>query len=168
MTIDPHQSVLNIIGGQYLERWPDEEARTILYTPVFTYSQRITAITFLYGNLRDADIVLDCIRKQIGVEPKDQDHAARFLADIASGKYDQKYHYFDVLAGDWLYLNGMVNARRTPPSPLARLLLAWERECVRVRRTEQRWPTLAEQRAFLDLPNPILRTQSSEPDPPVQ
>jgi len=67
---------------------------------------------------------------------------------LASGKYDLKYHYFDVLAADWLYLDGTLNGRRTPPSPLARLLLAWERECARVRRREGRWPTLAEQHAF--------------------
>ena len=52
-------------------------------------------------------------------------------------------------AADWLYLAGMVNMRHAPPSPLARMLLAWERECARMRRTEERWPTLAEQRAFM-------------------
>ena len=36
-----------------------------------------------------------------------------------------------VLAADWLFLDGTLNAHRTPPSPLARLLLAWERECAR-------------------------------------
>ena len=51
MPYDPHQSILNIIGGQYLERWPDEESRIILNSGVFTYSQRLTALTFLYGNI---------------------------------------------------------------------------------------------------------------------
>ena len=53
MILDPHQSIMNIIGGQYVERWPENEWQIILYTPVFTYSQRITALTFLFGNLRD-------------------------------------------------------------------------------------------------------------------
>ena len=61
--------------------------------------------------------------------------------DLASGKYDLKYYYFDVLAADWLYLDGTVNTRRTPPSQLARLLLAWERECARVHGRMKRWPT---------------------------
>ena len=74
--------------------------------------------------------------------------AQRFLADLSSGKYDLKYYYFDVLAGDWLFLSSTVNLRHTPPSLLARVLLAWERECVRMRRTEGRWPSLAEQRTF--------------------
>jgi hypothetical protein len=148
MAYNPHQSILNIIGGQYLERWPDDERRTILYSVEFTYSQRLTAFTFLYGNIRDVDLVYNALQPQIGVDPRDHDHARRFLADLASGKYDHKYHYFDVLAADWLYLDGSLNARRTPPSPLARLLLAWERECARVRCREGRWPTLAEQRDF--------------------
>ena len=149
MPYEPHQSILNIIGGKYLERWPDEEARIILNTPVFAYQQRLTALTFLYGNIRDAALVYAALGKQLGVDHRDRDHAQRFLADLSSGKYDHKYHYFDVLAGDWLFLDGIVNARRTPPSPLARLLHAWDRECVRLRRCEGRWPTLAEQRAFL-------------------
>ena len=149
MPYDPHQSILNIIGGQYLERWPNEESRIIFNTAVFTYKQRLTTLTFLYGNLRDVDIVYAALGQQLGVDPRDHDHAQRLLADLASGKYDHKYHYFDVLAADWLFLSGTVNAHRTPPSPLARLLHAWDRECVRLRRCEGRWPTLGEQWAFM-------------------
>ena len=108
----------------------------LLYSAEFTYRQRLAACTFLYGNVRDAGLVYVAIREQLGVDTKDHDHARRFLADLASGKYDLKYHYFDVLAGDWLFLSGAVNVHRTPPSPLARLLLAWYRECVRLRRCE--------------------------------
>ena len=52
MILEPNQIIMNIIGGQYVERWPEDEYRIILYTPAFTYQQRITALTFLYGNLR--------------------------------------------------------------------------------------------------------------------
>ena len=150
MPYTPHQSIMNIIGGQYFERWPDEEQRLILYTPVFTYEQRLTALTFLFGNFRDVDLVYAALRKQIGMDPDDHDHALRFLADLRSGKYNDKYYYFDVIAADWFFLGGALNTRHAPPTPTARLLLAWERECVRVRRTERRWPSLAEQRAFWD------------------
>ena len=51
---------------------------------------------------------------------------------------------FHLLAVD----NTVSHACRTPPSPLARLLLAWDRECARMHRVEKRSPTLAEQRAF--------------------
>ena len=148
MTLEAWHKVLSVIGGPYKERWPDEESRIILFTTVFTYTQRLTALTFLYGNIRDAGLVYAAVYPQLGVDPRDQNHARRFLADLASGNYDLKYHYFDVLAGDWLFLDGTLNARRTPHSQLARLLLAWERECVRVRRRMGRWPTLAEQHAF--------------------
>ena len=149
VALEAWQNMLSVIGGAYKERWPEEESRIIFDTDVFTYTQRITALTFLYGNLRDAALVYAALQPQIGVDPRDQDHAHRFLVDLASSKYDQKYHYFDVLAADWLLLDGTVHTRRTPPSQLARLLLAWERHCARVRRMEARWPTLAEQRAFL-------------------
>ena len=151
---DPHQSILNIIGGQYVERWPADESRIIIYTGVFSYNERMTAITFLYGNVRDTDLVYAALRRQIGVDPSDHDHAIRFLADLKAGKYDQKYFYFDVLAADWLFLDGTLNSRHAPLSPLARLLLAWDRECARMRRQEGRWPSLAEQDAFL---GPALR-----------
>jgi len=151
MTLEAWRKVLSVIGGPYKERWPSEEYRIMFLVDVFSYQQRITALTFLYGNMRDAALVFNSVIPQLGADPRDHDHAQRFLVDLASGKYDRKYHYFDVHAADWLYLDGTLNARRTPPSPLARLLLAWDRECARVRRREGRWPTLAEQRAFFDV-----------------
>ena len=151
MTSTAWQQVLNHIGGQYKERWPDEESRIIFHSTVFTYQQRITALTFLYGNLRDADMVYAALLPQIGVDLRDRDHAQRFLADLVSGRYDCKYHYFDVQAADWLFFSGAVNTRRSPPSQLARALHAWDSECMRIRRAEKRWPTLAEQRAFVGM-----------------
>ena len=148
MELEAWQKMLSVIGGPYKERWPEEESQIIFTADVFSYKQRITALTFLYGNMRDANLVYMAVYSQLGIDPRDHDHAQRFLADLASGRYDQKYHYFNVLAADWLFLDGTLNARRTPPSPLARLLLAWERECARVRGQEGRWPTLAEQREF--------------------
>ena len=88
MTTQAWQNVLNLIGGQYKERWPDEESRIIFHSSVFTYPQRLTALTFLYGNLRDIDLVYAALLPQLGVEACDHDHARRFLADLASGKYD--------------------------------------------------------------------------------
>ena len=113
----------------------------------------ITALTFLYGNLRDVDLVYAAVRLQLGVDPDHHDHTLRFLADLRSGKYNEKYFYFDVLAADWFFLGGALNTRHAPPTPHARLLGAWEHECARVYRREKRWPSLAEQRAFLG-PNP--------------
>ena len=124
MTSTAWQTVLNHIGGQYKERWPDEESRIIFISTVFTYTDRITALTFLYGNIRDADVVYAALLPQVGVDTRHRDHAHRFLADLASGKYDLKYFYFDVLAADWLFLSGTVNARRAPPSPFARAVHA--------------------------------------------
>ena len=133
------QKVLSLIGGQYKERWPDEESRIIFNSPVFTYPQRLTALTFLYGNLRDADLVYAALLPQLGVDTRDHDHAHRFLADLTSGKYDLKYFYCDVHAADWLFLSGAVNTRRSPPGQFARAVHAWDAECMRIRREEARW-----------------------------
>ena len=78
MTTEAWSTVLNCIGGQYKERWPDEESRIIFHSTVFTYQQRITALTFLYGNLRDVELVYAALLPQIGVEERDRDHANRF------------------------------------------------------------------------------------------
>ena len=147
MTLQAWQKMLSVIGGAYKERWPDDELRIIFLTTLFDYKERITALTFLYGNLRDVDLVYTAVHPQFGVDPRDLDHARRFLADLASGRYDHKYFYFDVLTADWLFLNGKVNTRHAPPTPFARALHAWERECMRVRREHARWPNLVEQHA---------------------
>ena len=70
MIIDAWSTVLNIIGGQYKERWPDEESRIIFLSTVFTYQERLTALTFLYGNLRDADLVHAAVHPQIAASTR--------------------------------------------------------------------------------------------------
>ena len=152
MTLEAWRTVLNMIGGAYKARWPDEESRIIFHATLLTYTQRITALTFLFGNLRDVGLVHAALHPQIGVDPRDHDHARRFLADLASGKYDHKYYYFDVLATEWLFLNGEVNLRHAPTSPFARAMHAWERECMRMRREHARWPNLVEQHAHFACP----------------
>ena len=58
----------------------------------------------------------------IGPDPKDREHAKRFLRDLSAGRYDDTYHYYDVLAADWCYLNGQLNARpRRPACPFVRV-----------------------------------------------
>jgi len=147
MTLQAWQNMLNVIGGDYKERWPDDESRIIFHSTLFTYEERITVLTFLYGNLRDVELVYAAMLPQFGVDPRDLDHARRFLADLARGRYDRRYFYFDVLAAEWLFLSGMVNLRHAPPTPFARALHAWDRECMRMRREHARWPNLAEQHA---------------------
>ena len=77
MTLQAWQNMLSVIGGQYKERWPDEESRIIFNSTVFTYNQRITALTFLYGNIRDADLVYSAVYPQIGVNPRDHERQVR-------------------------------------------------------------------------------------------
>jgi hypothetical protein len=150
MNLDVWQRVDTIIGGQYVERWPANEFQAVLTGRVLSYDDRINLGTFLYGNLRDAQLVYAALKHQLSPDPKDHDHLRRWIADLASGKYDDRVYYLDVLEGDYFFLCGMLHAARAPPaSPCVRVLNAWEHECMRMRREEGRWPTLAEQRAFL-------------------
>jgi len=149
MTQEAQRLIGNILAGQYVERWPVSEAHAILGGCELSYNDRISVGTFLFGNLRDAQLVYTALREQLGPDPKDHDHLRRWLADLSSGKYDDRVYYLDVLQGDYFFLNGMLHAARAPPaSPCVRALNAWEHECMRMRREEGRWPTLDEQRAF--------------------
>lgn len=152
MTSEEAQAIiLTFMGGQYVERWPDDERMAIFFKDVFSYNDRINVCAFLFGNLRDANLVYAAIAPQLGAAPAAHDHARRWLADLASGKYDETYHYWQVLHNpDFYYLNGRLHSKRMPLcSPAARLLHAWDTECMRMRREEGRWPTLAEQHEFL-------------------
>ena len=148
-TLDARQLVDSIIGGQYVERWAEHEYLAMLTGRVLSYDDRIALGTFLYGNLRDAQLVYAALKQQLGPDAKDHDHMRRWLADLASGKKDNVY-YHDVLEGDYFFFSGKLHAAIAPPaSPCVRVLNAWEHERMRMRREEKRWPTLAEQRAFL-------------------
>ena len=146
---DARICILNIIGGQLLERWPPTFMEKLFGTHEFSYKDRMEMGTFLYGNVRDTNLVYYAVCERLGSDPKHHDHMRRWLADIASGKYDDRYYYFDVMLGDWYFLSGALNAKRWLPSPCVRLMNAWELECQRVRRQEGRWPSLMEQCAFV-------------------
>ena len=149
--LEAQSTIMTIIGGQYVERWPESERNAIFSITELSYQQRIDVVTFLFGNMRDSDLVFAAVLPQLGADPTHVDHCRRLLADLASGKYDDKYHYFDVLNADWFFLSGALNVRRLPPSQLARAVHAWDAECMRMWRAERQWPALAEQRAFVGM-----------------
>jgi hypothetical protein len=146
---DARTCILNIIGGQLLERWPPTFREKFFRTSEFSYKDRMEMGTFLYGNVRDTNLVYHAVHEKLGSDPTHHDHMRRWLADITSGKYDDRYYYFDVMLGDWYFLSGALNAKRWLPSPCVRLMNAWELECQRVRGREGRWPSLMEQCAFV-------------------
>ena len=149
---DGRRRILTTIGGQYIERWPEEQVRAFFHTQELSYVLRIELGTFLYGNLRDSDLVFAALHDQLGPDSAGHDHMRRWLADLASGKYDDRYYYYEVLhEPDFYFLSGARNLERAPPQRILRCLHAWEAECARVRRKEARWPTLAEQRAALGM-----------------
>ena len=148
MSLAAQNIILNVIGGQFVERWPELEENLFFNGRELTYDGRVNLATFLYGNTRCVQLVYEAMLPLVGPDPRARDHAKRFLHDLNSGRYDNALHYFDVHAADWLYLNGQLNVRRRPACPFVRLLNAWEAESARMWAQERRWPTLAEQRAF--------------------
>ena len=89
---DGRRRILTTIGGQYIERWPEEQVRAFFHTQELSYVLRIELGTFLYGNLRDSDLVFAALHDQLGPDSADHDHMRRWLADLASGKYDDRYY----------------------------------------------------------------------------
>ena len=146
---DGKRRILNFLGGQYVERWPESEARAFFFTQELTYDDRIALGTFLYGNLRDVDLVYNALAEQLGSDLRDHDHMRRWLADLASGNYDDRVYYFEVLhAPDFYYLNGTRNVERAPPQPFVRCIGMhgrWSgRACGGRRVAGRRWPSSAQ------------------------
>ena len=52
MSLAAQNLILNVIGGQLVERWPEAEKNLIFGGRKLTYVGRITVATFLYGNTR--------------------------------------------------------------------------------------------------------------------
>ena len=154
--LEAQRCIMNVLGGQLIERWPEERRRSILGAHKLSYAERKHVALFLYGNVRDVDLVYAAMLprvEKLGDPPRENErrrgHLHSYLVALAKGKYDATRYYFQVAHDPcWRYLSGEVHHERT--APVARLLNAWERECVRVWREEDRWPTLAEQAAFLD------------------
>lgn len=144
--------ILTFMGGQLIERWPEEERRAFFLKKKLSYTDRVALGTFLFGNLRDADLVYAALREQLGADATHHEHMRRWLADLASGKYDERVYYYEVLhEPDFFFLSGKRNSERAPPQRFVRCMHAWEHEWARMRREEGRWPSLAEQRACLGM-----------------
>ena len=146
--VEAQRCVLNLIGGQYLERWPEDMRGSVFGAHQFSYSERIGVGRFLFGNVGSAELVYLAMSPRLG-NAGNHAHMRSYLHDLASGRYDQTRYYFSVRQADWHYLDGRLNVDRRPPQPLARALNAWEREVMRIWHVEDRWPTLAEQDGFL-------------------
>ena len=115
-THEAQQSILNIIGGDYMERWPVTIINVIFGNAEYSYNNRRDIGTFLYGNVRDANLVYLSVCASNSAPTRRTTticELRRWLADIASGKYDDKYHYFDVLLADWYYLGGAAREVRS-------------------------------------------------------
>ena len=89
--LSAQRCILNTIGGQYLERWPEEILRAVFGAHKYSYEERRVVGKFLYGNLRDVELVYGAMRPRLGNQGNHA-HLRSYLRDLASGKYDAVPH----------------------------------------------------------------------------
>ena len=157
--------ILDVLGGQYIERWPEEMKDAFLGEQKLTYGVRTHLAKFLYGNLRDKDLVYAAMRPQLG-NNENHHQILAYLEAMSTGRYNQSWYFQVREQPDNYYLDGSLYVQRTPPNPCVRTFNAWESEVWRTRREHRRWPTLAEQTAFFtteryESPSPKLVLPSS-------
>ena len=63
---DARICILNIIGGQLLERWPPTFMEKLFGAHEFSYKDRMEMGTFLYGNVRDTNLVYYAVCERLG------------------------------------------------------------------------------------------------------
>ena len=152
VTLDARQLVDSFLGGQYVERWPEADFLAL-------HSGREVSLRCPSSCSLPACGCFCAAHPSAAQRARCPLPSTTLLAalhsralsctDRARRSFPQVY-YVDVLEGDYFFRNGVLHAARAPPaSPCVRQLNAWEHECTRMRREEGRWPTLAEQHAFL-------------------
>ena len=119
---------------------------------------RFKAVLLLKGNGCKDEWIIAFLKRRLrhddGRWQKRVEHLGSILADCDGGKYDAVWFYHCVRDNDLKYLNGKVALDKAAPSPLARLLNAWNAEIWRVWCVDGRWLKHAEQHAFFKPPAP--------------
>ena len=59
---EAQKRILNVIGGQYVERWPEYTRALFFGISKLKYGERLHIAKFLYGNLRDEQLVYTVMR----------------------------------------------------------------------------------------------------------
>ena len=144
---EAQKRILNVIGGQYVERWPEYTRALFFGISKLKYGERLHIAKFLYGNLRDEQLVYTAMRHRLG-NKGNHDHFRSYLADLARGKYNDSRDYVQIREEPDRYMLNGVRLADAPLSVGVRALNAWEAEVYRYKREHRRWPTMAEQSFF--------------------
>lgn len=124
------------------DNWPETMLRLFLGPNTLGYRERLQLITFLVGNGYPVDAIRIVVAPRLRT-PRSRHHADTVLADLASSRYDDRWHYFNVVQADELYLNGRAYGEPRGSQVYTRRVNAWDDVCWKVR-----FPSLARQREF--------------------
>lgn len=154
MSAEAKRSILNFTGEA---GWPKADWDLFHSGAVLRRRSRFKLVLLLKGNgCKD-----EWIRAVVSPRLRDEDcrkvlrrkeHVESILRDAQACKYDEQWAYRCLRDNDIKYLSGRVCTDRPAPSPAARLINGWDEEISRVKRTQDRYPTMAEQEAYFASP----------------
>lgn len=129
--------------------WPESMASTLLHPKAvpLRYIPRINAVCFLVGNgVAHADISL--LLSAMVRSDSARRHVESLLRDIAEGRYDRRWYYYDVRVRDFRHLDGSRRSAQHVCSRRQDALNRWEEVVARCWRTGRSYPSYREQLEF--------------------
>lgn len=124
------------------DNWPETMRRLFFGRETLAYRERLQLLTFLVGNGYPVDAIRIVVASRLRT-PQSRHHADTVLADLASSRYDDRWHYFNVTQADELYLNGREYGEARGSQVYTRRVNSWDDACWKLR-----FPSLAQQREF--------------------
>jgi|EP00966_Prymnesium_polylepis_P336974 hypothetical protein len=129
-----------------MDNWPEPMVKLYQRGDTLSCVERLRMLTFLVGNGYPQDAILTVIAPRLRTGASAM-HANNVLKDLASGRYDHRWYYFDVNEQDWLYLDGTPYGEPRGSQVFTRRVNAWDRRCWK----GKDWPTLKEQEEFVGM-----------------
>jgi hypothetical protein len=129
-----------------MENWPEPMVKLFFGNRTLSWAERLRLLTFLAGNGYPIDAVCTVLARRMRTGASTM-HANNVLKDIASGRYDHKWYYFNVNEQDYLYLDNTPSGTPSGNQIFTRRVNAWDKHCW----AAQRAPTLKEQWEFIGM-----------------
>ena len=129
-----------------MDNWPEQMVKLFLGPSTLSYAERLRMLTFLVGNGYPVDAVCTVLAPRLRSTSSAR-HANGVLKDLASGRNDRRWYYFNVNEQDWLVLDGTPYGDPRGNQVFTRCVNAWDKRCWK----GKDWPTLEEQEAFIGM-----------------
>ena len=129
-----------------MDNWPEPMEKLFFGGETLSCGERLRLLTFLVGNGYPVDAVCTVLARRLRTGASAM-HANNVLKDLASGRYDHRWYYFNVIQQDWLYLDNTPYGEPRGNQVLTRRVNAWDERCCK----RKVWPTLKEQEECLGM-----------------